>query len=176
MKNELSVLQNEIKSGATRDYSKLKEVLNSQKIFDNRLQKSIYPRTDAAMVGKLKSQGYNVESGWFQEYRNACSSGVNADRDLGLMAQYEKMLREKTVSRYLLASLWMKPKKSTMKVTSQLPEEVQNWLINPLQQVSTVNHFLFHGFRKNWKVPSVLWIPLSLPAILKRQAMRSITK
>jgi hypothetical protein len=94
MKNELSVLQNEIKSGATRDYSKLKEVLNSQKIFDNRLQKSIYPRTDAAMVSKLKSQGYNVESSWFQEYRNACSSGVNADRDLGLMAQYEKMLRK----------------------------------------------------------------------------------
>jgi hypothetical protein len=95
MKNELNVLQTEIKSGATRDYSKLQEVLSSQKIFDNRLQKSIYPRTDAAMVNKLKSQGYNVESSWFQEYRNACSTGVNADRDLGLLAQFEKQLTKK---------------------------------------------------------------------------------
>jgi hypothetical protein len=95
MKNELNVLQTEIKSGATRDYSKLREVLSSQKVFDNRLQKSIYPRTDAAMVNKLKSQGYNVESSWFQEYRNACSTGVNADRDLGLLAQFEKQVTKK---------------------------------------------------------------------------------
>ena len=95
MKNELNVLQTEIKSGVTRDYSKLREVLSSQKVFDNRLQKSIYPRTDAAMVDKLKSQGYNVESSWFQEYRNACSTGVNADRDLGLLAQFEKQLTKK---------------------------------------------------------------------------------
>jgi hypothetical protein len=89
MKNELTVLENQIKSGATRDYSKLRECLNTQKIFDNRLQKSIYPRADAEMINKLRSQGYNVEKGWFQEYRNACSRGVNADRDLGLLASFE---------------------------------------------------------------------------------------
>lgn len=95
MKNELNVIQTEIKSGATADYTKLREVLSSQKVFDNRLQKSIYPRTDAAMVNKLKSQGYNVESSWFQEYRNACSTGVNADRDLGLLARFEKQVTKK---------------------------------------------------------------------------------
>jgi len=89
MKNELSMLENQIKSGATKDYGKLKECLNQQKIFDNRLQKSIYPRTDAEMISKLRSQGYNVEKSWFQEYRNACSRGVNADRDLGLLASLE---------------------------------------------------------------------------------------
>ncbi len=90
MKNELTALENQIKSGATRDYSKLKECLNQQKIFDNRLQKSIYPRTDAEMISKLRNQGYNVEKSWFQEYRNACSRGVNADRDLGLLASFER--------------------------------------------------------------------------------------
>lgn len=89
MKNELSVLESQVKSGATRDYSKLKECLNQQKIFDNRLQKSIYPRADAEMINKLRNQGYNVEKSWFQEYRNACSRGVNADRDLGLLASVE---------------------------------------------------------------------------------------
>lgn len=89
MKNELTMLENQIKSGATRDYTKLKECLSTQKIFDNRLQKSIYPRADAEMINKLRSQGYNVEKGWFQEYRNACSRGVNADRDLGLLASFE---------------------------------------------------------------------------------------
>jgi len=89
MKNELTVLENQIKSGATRDYSKLKECLSYQKVFDNRLQKSIYPRADADMISKLRSQGYNVEKSWFQEYRNACSRGVNADRDMGLLASCE---------------------------------------------------------------------------------------
>jgi len=89
MKNELTVLENQIKSGATTDYSKLKECLSYQKVFDNRLQKSIYPRADAEMINKLRSQGYNVEKSWFQEYRNACSRGVNADRDLGLLANLE---------------------------------------------------------------------------------------
>lgn len=92
MKNELTVLENQIRSGATRDYSKLKECSNYQKVFDSRLQKSIYPRTDAEMISKLRNQGYNVEKSWFQEYRNACSRGINADRDLGLLAQYEKMV------------------------------------------------------------------------------------
>lgn len=89
MKNELTMLENQIKSGATRDYSKLKECLSYQKVFDNRLQKSIYPRADAEMIKKLRSQGYNVEGNWFQEYRNACSRGVNADRDMGLLASFE---------------------------------------------------------------------------------------
>lgn len=89
MKNELTVLENQIKSGATRDYGKLKECANYQKVFDTRLQKSIYPRADAEMISKLKNQGYNVEKSWFQEYRNACSRGVNADRDLGLLANFE---------------------------------------------------------------------------------------
>jgi hypothetical protein len=92
MKNELTMLENQIKSGATRDYSKLKECLGYQKVFDNRLQKSIYPRADAEMISKLRSQGYNVEKSWFQEFRNACSRGVNADRDAGLIAAYEKMV------------------------------------------------------------------------------------
>jgi hypothetical protein len=90
MKNELTMLENQIKSGATRDYSKLKEVLSYQKTFESRLQRSIYPRTDAEMINKLRSQGYNVEPKWFQEFRNATSRGVNADRDLGLIAQFER--------------------------------------------------------------------------------------
>jgi len=92
MKNELTVLENQIKSGATTDYSKLKECLGYQKVFDNRLQKSIYPRADADMISKLRSQGYNVEKSWLQEYRNACSRGVNADRDLGLLAKFESQV------------------------------------------------------------------------------------
>lgn len=92
MKNELTVLENQIKSGATTDYSKLKECLGYQKVFDNRLQKSIYPRADADMISKLRSQGYNVEKSWLQEYRNACSRGVNADRDLGLLAKFENQV------------------------------------------------------------------------------------
>lgn len=90
MKNELTMLENQIKSGATRDYSKLRECLSYQKTFENRLQKSIYPRTDAEMISKLRSQGYNVERSWFQEFRNATSRGVDADRDLGLIAQFER--------------------------------------------------------------------------------------
>lgn len=90
MKNELTMLENQIKSGATLDYSKLKECTSYQKIFDSRLQKSIYPRADAEMISKLRNQGYNVEKSWFQEYRNACSRGVNADRDLGLLAGFER--------------------------------------------------------------------------------------
>lgn len=92
MKNELNMLESQIKSGATRDYSKLRECLDYQKVFDNRLQKSIYPRSDAEMISKLRNQGYNVEKSWFQEYRNACSRGINADRDAGLIAQYEKLV------------------------------------------------------------------------------------
>jgi hypothetical protein len=92
MKNELTMFENQIKSGATRDYSKLRECLDYQKVFDNRLQKSIYPRADADMISKLRAQGYNVEKSWLQEYRNACSRGVNADRDLGLIAAYEKLV------------------------------------------------------------------------------------
>ncbi len=90
MKNELTMLENQIKSGATRDYSKLREALSYQRAFENRLQRSIYPRTDAEMISKLRSQGYNVERGWFQEFRNATSRGVDADRDLGLIAQFER--------------------------------------------------------------------------------------
>jgi|GEM_PF-1825570 len=92
MKNELTVLENQIKSGATTDYSKLKECLGYQKVFDNRLQKSIYPRVDADMINKLRTQGYNVEKSWLQEYRNACSRGVNADRDMGLLAKFESQV------------------------------------------------------------------------------------
>lgn len=92
MKNELTVLQNEIKSGATRDYTKLRDCLGYQKVFDKRLQKSIYPRTDAEVVKQLKSQGYNVDEKWFREYRNACSRGVNADRDFGLLYEMEGLL------------------------------------------------------------------------------------
>ena len=90
MKNELTMLQNEIKSGATRDYTKLRECIGYQKVFDSRLHKSIYPRADAEMVRYLRSQGYNVDAKWFREFRNACSrGGVNADRDLGLIAKLE---------------------------------------------------------------------------------------
>jgi hypothetical protein len=92
MKNELTMLQNQIKSGATRDYGPLRQCLGYQKVFDNRLQKSIYPRTDAQMLKELQKQGYNVKGNWFQEYRNACSMGVNADRDLGLLAKYERVV------------------------------------------------------------------------------------
>ncbi|HMM11901.1 MAG TPA: hypothetical protein PKE03_07400, partial [Bacteroidales bacterium] len=90
MKNELATLENQIRSGASRDYSKLKETLSYQTTFENRLQRSIYPRTDAEMISKLRAQGYNVEGSWFQEFRNATSRGVNADRDLGLIAQFER--------------------------------------------------------------------------------------
>jgi hypothetical protein len=93
MKNELTMLQNQIKSGATRDYGPLRQCLSYQKVYDNRLQKSIYPRTDAQMIKELQKQGYNhVKGDWFQEYRNACSIGVNADRDLGLLAKYERVV------------------------------------------------------------------------------------
>ncbi|MDP2337414.1 MAG: hypothetical protein Q8N05_13400 [Bacteroidota bacterium] len=89
MKNELTALENQAKSGLAKDLSKLNECASYQKVFDNRLQKNIYPRADAEMISKLRSQGYNVEKSWFQEYRNACSRGVNADRDLGLLASVE---------------------------------------------------------------------------------------
>jgi hypothetical protein len=92
MKNELTVLQNEIKSGATRDYTKLRDCLGYQKVFDNRLQKSIYPRTDAEVVRQLKNQGYNVDTKWFCDFRNSCSRGVNADRDFGLLYEMEGLL------------------------------------------------------------------------------------
>ncbi len=92
MKNELTMLENQIKSGAINDYSKLKECLSYQGVFNNRLQKSIYPRADAGMINNLRKQGYNVEKSWFQEYRNASSRGVNADRDLGLLSNFEKQV------------------------------------------------------------------------------------
>jgi len=94
MKNELTLLEAEIKSGATRDYSRLRDCLGYQKVFENRLQRNIYPRADMKMVQELRRQGYNVENRWFQEYRNACSRGVNADRDIGLLAKYERQLRK----------------------------------------------------------------------------------
>ncbi|MBK9291483.1 MAG: hypothetical protein IPM52_07645 [Bacteroidetes bacterium] len=90
MKNELNMIENQIRTGATRDFSKLREVASYHRTFENRLQRSIYPRTDAEMINKLRAQGYNVEASWFQEFRNASSRGINADRDLGLLAKFER--------------------------------------------------------------------------------------
>jgi hypothetical protein len=92
MKNELMLLQNEIKSGATSDLSKLRDCIGYQEVFNRRLHKSIYPRVDLGMVKRLRQQGYNVEAKWFREFRNASSVGVNADRDLGLIAKLERNL------------------------------------------------------------------------------------
>jgi hypothetical protein len=94
MKNELNMLQNQIKSGATRDYTSLRECLSYQNVFDNRLRKNIYPKVDADFIGKMNKQGYNVNKKWFQEFRNATSKGIDADRDLGLIAEFEKLVRK----------------------------------------------------------------------------------
>lgn len=94
MKNELTTLQNQIKSGATRDYSSLKECLSYQNVFDNRLRKKIYSQVDGEFINKMNKSGYNVDKKWFQEFRNATSKGIDADRDLGLIAQFEKLVRK----------------------------------------------------------------------------------
>ncbi|HRO09793.1 MAG TPA: hypothetical protein PK047_13080 [Saprospiraceae bacterium] len=94
MKNELTTLQNQIKSGATRNYSSLRECLSYQNVFDNRLRKNIYPKVDADFISKMNKQGYNVDKKWFQEFRNATSKGIDADRDLGLIAEFEKLVRK----------------------------------------------------------------------------------
>lgn len=95
LKNEILTLQNQIKSDATRDYTKLQEALRQQNLFDRRLQNHILPRVDNQMVNQLKRQGYNVEGKWFQEFRNASSFGYNMDRDLGLISDAEKLVRLK---------------------------------------------------------------------------------
>jgi hypothetical protein len=92
MKNELAALQNEIKAGVTQDYTKLRDCIGYQDVFNHRLQKSIYPRVDSDMIKSLRQQGYNVDGKWFREFRNASSHGVNADRDLGLIAELEPFL------------------------------------------------------------------------------------
>lgn len=93
LKNEILTLQNQIKSGVTRDYSSLREALRHQNLFDRRLQNHILPRVDQQMVNQLKRQGYNVEGKWFQEFRNASSFGYNMDRDLGLIPEAERLIR-----------------------------------------------------------------------------------
>jgi len=93
LKNEILTLQNQIKSGATKDYTKLQEALRQQNLFDRRLQNHILPRVDNQMVNQLKRQGYNVEGKWFQEFRNASSFGYNMDRDLGLISEAERLVR-----------------------------------------------------------------------------------
>lgn len=52
----------------------------------------VYQKVDDAMVDGLHGRGYKVEKGWFREFRNACSRGANADRDLGLIREYETRL------------------------------------------------------------------------------------
>ena len=52
----------------------------------------VYEKVDDAMISRLRAQGYNVEKSWFREFRNACSRGANADRDLGLIREYETRL------------------------------------------------------------------------------------
>jgi len=46
------------------------------KVFDNRLQRTIYPRADADMINKLRSQGYNVEKNMMQEAWKRTVAGV----------------------------------------------------------------------------------------------------
>ena len=48
------------------------------------------------MVNKLKSQGYNVERQLVSGVPECLQApGVNADRDLGLLAQFEKQVTKK---------------------------------------------------------------------------------
>lgn len=52
----------------------------------------IYQKVDDAVVQRLRAKGYNVEKSWFKEFRNPTSKGINADRDLGLLREYENRL------------------------------------------------------------------------------------
>ena len=93
MKNEAAVAEKTLAgTGSKQAAAALNEVNSYQSIYNTRLQNSIYPRTDAQMVNALKKQGYNVEPIWFREFRNATSTGINRDRDLGLIKQFEGQL------------------------------------------------------------------------------------
>ncbi|MEO5367347.1 MAG: hypothetical protein H7831_13570 [Magnetococcus sp. WYHC-3] len=54
----------------------------------------LYAQVDDTLVKELKQRGYNVESDWFKEFRNATSKGINGDRDLGLRPEMEARLRK----------------------------------------------------------------------------------
>lgn len=93
MKNELVAAEKVLaEKGGKAAATALNDVNSYQNIYNKRLQGNIYPRTDAQMVTALRRQGYNVEPGWFREFRNATSRGANRDRDLGLIAQFEGKL------------------------------------------------------------------------------------
>jgi hypothetical protein len=93
MKNELAAAEKTlIKQGTKEAATAVNEINAYQNIYNKRLQNSIYPRTDSQMVNSLRKQGYNVESDWFREFRNATSRGANRDRDLGLLASMEGKL------------------------------------------------------------------------------------
>lgn len=93
MKNEAVAAEKTlVEAGSKQAAAAFNEVTSYQSIYNTRLQNSIYPRTDAQMVNALKKQGYNVEPGWFREFRNATSTGINRDRDLGLIKQFEGQL------------------------------------------------------------------------------------
>ncbi|OGV58588.1 MAG: hypothetical protein A2X45_01655 [Lentisphaerae bacterium GWF2_50_93] len=93
MKNEFVAAEKTLaEKGGREAAAALSEINSYQGIYNSRLQNSIYPRTDAQLVKTLNKQGYNVESGWFREFRNATSRGANRDRDLGLLAEMEGKL------------------------------------------------------------------------------------
>jgi hypothetical protein len=92
MKNELNAAEKAMAKGGQEAAAAYQEVSSYQKLYSKRLDTSIYPRTDAKMVGSLQKQGYNAEAGWFREFRNATSKGANRDRDLGLLSQFEGKL------------------------------------------------------------------------------------
>jgi tetratricopeptide (TPR) repeat protein len=92
MKNEFTAAEKALDTGTKEATAAFNEVNSYQKLYNQRLQNSIYPRTDAQMVKTLQQQGYNVQPGWLREFRNASSRAANRDRDLGLLAQYEGKL------------------------------------------------------------------------------------
>lgn len=52
----------------------------------------ITSKVDSKMIANLRAKGYNVEPSWFRDFRNATSVGINGDRDLGLLRQFETKL------------------------------------------------------------------------------------
>lgn len=92
MKNEFNAAEKALDTGTKKAAAAFNEVNSYQKLYNQRLQNSIYPRADAQMVKTLRQQGYNVQPEWLREFRNASSRAANRDRDLGLLAQFEGKL------------------------------------------------------------------------------------
>lgn len=90
MKNELKSAMAGANSATGRAH--LQNVLSYQNTYTARLQRHIHPHVDRKFVADLRRQGYNVEQNWFREFRNASSKGANRDRDLGLLAKYERQV------------------------------------------------------------------------------------